>query len=92
MDCCNYGEYRGYGAGAGAWDGYYAPLPYAPYAHAYYPPHAHDPYARYYRYDYPAAHQLHHTDHAMPMGWYRKRDANTYSDLLLYILLKTLQL
>lgn len=74
MDCCNYGEFRGqalaqYGAGAG-WDGYgYAPLPYAPYGHAYYSPHAHDPYTRYYRYDYPTHHH-HHSDHAMPMGWY----------------------
>ncbi|XP_039748966.1 uncharacterized protein LOC120625810 [Pararge aegeria] len=84
MDCCNYGEYRGpaYGAGAGAgtgWDGYgYAPLPYAPYAHAYYSPHAHDPYMRYYRYDYPA-HHVHHNDHAMPMdyGAYALKEART---------------
>ncbi|KAH9627639.1 hypothetical protein HF086_010791 [Spodoptera exigua] len=70
MDCCNYGEYRGPGQYAPAWDGYggYAPLPYAPYAHAYYAPHAHDPYARYYRYDYPS-HHMHH-EHVMPMGWY----------------------
>lgn len=73
MDCCNYGEYRGqahaqYGTGAG-WESYgYAPVPYSPYAHAYYSPHAHDPYTRYYRYDYPA-HHVHHSDHAIPMGW-----------------------
>lgn len=72
MDCCNY-EYRaGGGYAPPPWEGYApcAPLPYAPYAHYYAPhAHAHDPYARYYRYDYPA-HHAHHTDHALPMGWY----------------------
>ncbi|XP_014363477.2 uncharacterized protein LOC106714871 [Papilio machaon] len=75
MDCCKYGELRRHGQYA-AWEGYgYAPpyAPYAPYAHAYCPPHAHDPYARYYRYDYPAAAAAsahpHHNEHAMPMDY-----------------------
>ncbi|KAL4706557.1 hypothetical protein ACJJTC_015755 [Scirpophaga incertulas] len=71
MDCCKYGEVRApahaqYGAGA-SWEGYYSPLPYSPYAHAYYAPHAHDPYARYYRYDYPA--HTSHTEHVLPMDY-----------------------
>ncbi|RVE47074.1 hypothetical protein evm_008258, partial [Chilo suppressalis] len=70
MDCCKYGEYRAGPAqypGAGApWEGYCAPLPYAPYAHAYYA-HAHDPYARYYRYNYPVHHP--HSEHVLPMDY-----------------------